>query len=102
MIGAFSRELDNRRPQDRGLTPRIVEVDRVGTRVSPQVVDAAQKIVGMRVQLVGSARGKDSGPAARDLDVVLTDSQESENSRDQVPHTGDEIAEFAELVKLLL
>src|SRR5262245_15509650 len=101
LISALRRELDDRRPQDCGLTAWIVEVDRVGAGGNSQVVNAAQKIVRMGMQLMGSTRSKNSRPAPRDLDGRLTDSQESENSSHQVPHTRDEFTEFSELVKVL-
>src|SRR5688572_11355626 len=94
-------ECGDRWSDDAGLAARIVEVDRVGPGAGPQVVDAAQKVVGMVVELVCRTSGEHGRPAGRELDGVVADVQELEDSSRRVPCAGDELPEVLELVQRL-
>lgn len=101
LVGVLGRELDDGWPEDPGLIPRVMEVDGVRTRMSPQVVDTAQKIVGVVVGFVLSPWSQDRRPAGCYLELVVADSQELQNPRHSPVHAGDEILEVVEHMQRL-
>jgi hypothetical protein len=94
LIGIFGREFHDRRPDDAGLSSRVMKVYGVRTRVSANVINAAQEIIGVAVSLVHSTLGENSGPTAGYLESVITDSQESQNAPRGVIDASNEIPEF--------
>ena len=99
LVGILGRELDDRWPDDPGLIARVMEVDGVRTRMGPDVVHAAQEVVGVLVHLVRRASREDCRPAGGDLVRVVADPEESQNSRHDAVHAGHEIPEVIELVE---
>ena len=69
LIRAVGSELCHRRPDDAGLTPRIVKIDRVRTFLCFHVVNAAKEVIGMAVRAVRGSRGVDVGPTSRNLEL---------------------------------
>ena len=99
LVGILGRELDYRWPEDPGLIARIVKIDGVRTGMGPDVVHAAQEIVGVLVQLVRGASCEHCRPAGGDLVRVGADPEESQNSRHNAVHARHEIPEVTELVE---
>jgi hypothetical protein len=94
LIGIFGREFHDRRPDDAGLSSRVVKVYGVRARVSANVIDAAQEIIGVAVNFVCGTLGENSGPTAGYFESVITDSQESQNAPRSVIDASNEIPEF--------
>ena len=78
-----------------------MEVDGVGTRPRSHVVHAAQEVVRVAVHLVRRPRGQDVRPAARDLDGVVSDAQESQDSPRRLLDRGSQLPELVTLVKVV-
>jgi hypothetical protein len=94
LVGILSREFHDRRPDDAGLISRVMKVYRVRTRMSANVINTAQEVIGVAVSLVHSTLGENSGPTAGYLESVITDSQESQNAFRRIIDTSNEIPEF--------
>ncbi len=99
MVGILGRELDDRWPDDPGLIARVMEVDGVRAPMGPDVVHAAQEIIGVLVHRVRRASRQDRRPAGGDLVRVVSDLQESQNSRHRAVHAGNEVPEVIEFVE---
>jgi len=73
LIGVLGRELKDRWPDDPGLIARVVEVNGVRARMGPDVVHAAQEVVGVLVHLVRRASREGCRPAGGDLVRLVAD-----------------------------
>jgi len=73
VVGILGGELYDRRSDDPGLIARVVEVDGVRASMGPDVVHAAQEIIGVLVYRVRRASRQDRRPAAGDLVRVVAD-----------------------------
>src|SRR5687767_7879644 len=102
LIGIRRRELRHRRPDDAGLNPWIVEVDRVRVRRGFQIVDAAEEIVGVTVHPMRRPRRIDVGPAPGDLDRVIPDFQESQDRAHRAVAVGHEPGELGQRVERVM
>jgi len=76
-----------------------MEVDGVGTGMGSDIVDAAQEVIGVLVHLVCRASCQDRRPAGGDFVRVVTDPQESQNSRHGAVHAGNKITEVVKLMQ---
>jgi hypothetical protein len=67
--------------------------------MGPDVVHAAQEVVGVLVYLVRCTSREDCRPAGSDLVRVVADPEEAQNSWHDAVHARNEIPEVIELVK---
>src|SRR4029077_19036038 len=93
------RDVTDRVPDYPRLIARIMEVDGVRAWMGPDVVHSAQEIVGVLVYLVRRASRENGRPAGGDLVHVVSDPEESQNSRHDAVHTRNEIPEVIELME---
>ena len=64
LVGILGRELDDRWPDNPGLIARVMEVDGVRTRIGPDVVHAAQEVIGVLARLARRASRQDCAQQA--------------------------------------
>ena len=65
LIGILRRQLDDRRPDHRGLESRVMKVDAARAGVHAHVVRAAEEVVRVAVRPVRCALREHHGPSSR-------------------------------------
>ena len=93
-VGIFGRQLGNRGSNNRGLTPRIMRIYGIRTRLRLQIIGAAQEIVRMVVDFVRRALGQDGRPASGNLEIIVTEFQEALYARDRMIDAANQILKF--------
>src|SRR6266496_3951169 len=78
-----------------------MKVYRIRARRGPDIVDAAQVIVGMAVSLVRRTPGENGRPAAGDFEGLVADLQESQNAPCRIADAGDEILKLLPCMQCL-
>ena len=69
-----------------------MKVDRVGAGLGAHVVDTAQEVVWVAVNLVCSSLGQNRAKAGSDLERVMADTQESQDAGDATIDTRNQLA----------
>jgi hypothetical protein len=92
LVGVLGREFHDRRPDNTGLISWVVKVYCVCARVSANVINAAQEVIRVAMSSVRGTLGENIGPTSSDLERVITNPQESQNTLRRAIDAGNEVS----------
>ena len=102
LIGVLGGQFHHRRPDDPRLISRIVKIDGIRSLVRLDVINAAQEIVWVTVNMMRGAGRADVGPARRDLEPLGCNLQVIQQDRCDLVDAGNQIPTFVELMQVVV
>jgi hypothetical protein len=102
LIGILGGQFRHRRPDDPRLVSRVVKIDGIRALVGLDVVNAAQEIIWVTVNMMRGAGRADVGPARRDLEPLGCNLQVIQQGRCDLVDTGNQFPTFVELMQIVV